>query len=290
MDWDSVDNLLNDGNQQNPNAANAGDGPKHIAWLTFIEIMGPHLKTVVETHSGGGIYRVPPNSFCVGLGSSSILGRSQFAAEIPATDQREVYFSASGDQALRHMPDGCRYIAFDKCVGAANRLKEVAHGRERSRDLDSRAVSYAGNGDPATSLRRLLQNVDSPVLAMVDPWTLPDLRNASDDIRSARHVRSILFGVTSVHFGHGRELSEQGWGEIARAFSEARLNCITWKWKGKAVPTEESRHLFFLLLSTPNLQESDVLLEGLIAEHKILVNLRAGEYGYASDGPQAIRV
>ena len=58
MPWRAVENLLDGGNRQTDNAANAGDGPKHMACLTFISVLGTWLKTFVGTHPGGGIYEV----------------------------------------------------------------------------------------------------------------------------------------------------------------------------------------------------------------------------------------
>ena len=275
--WKAVVNELRDGNQQNANAANAGDGPKHVAWLTFISMLGDRLKTLVETHSGGGIYEVPRDRFCVKLPAESILGKHQRDWKLPVAGVGNVYYSASGDQALCHLPPGSRYVAFDKCGKTAERLRAVAEWRGRGDCLDSRG-GYAGNGSRETSLACVLSAAQCPLLIMVDPFAANDLERAAGEVCQIADARSILFGAS-----HGED---SRWHRIIDDFCER--DRIVWKWRGDASPRERSGYLFLLLISGPQEREIDQLCGRLQREHDLLWKCRGPDYGYTSDGPERL--
>ena len=286
---DSIAALLQDGNAQNRHAANAGDGPKHIGWLTFIEILGDGLGTLVETHSGGGVYRVAENQFCVGLPATSILGRHQATAGLPPPDKGGAYYSASGDQALLRMPVRCTYLAYDKERTTANRLQAVARWRGRQASLDSRSASYMGDGDPSTTVGAHIKNkldVDRSgvVLAMIDPFKVSDLERACRLVAPVGDLRTIAFGVAGLH--RGTADSKAGWDRAVDRF--AGRHRVAWTWTGLPTPGADPQHLFFLLLVTPEPAEAKALQERLSEEHALLTDCRAGAYGYTSEGPRSV--
>ena len=137
MTWNDVLAAMDDGNIQNGNAANAGDGPKHMMLLHMMRLMRKRLQTIVETHAGGGVYCVPSDSFCLNVPGESILTQHQRRANLPPASEGQVYYSASGDQILSNMPPECTYIAFDNNPRTRERLQAVARYRGREQSLRS---------------------------------------------------------------------------------------------------------------------------------------------------------
>ncbi len=238
---------------------------------------------VLETHSGGGVYRVASDRFCLDLPEKSILGRRQRAAGLAVPEGATAFYSASGDQALSHIPAACKYVAFDTNAVTGRRLAAVANWRERTKNLDSRPYSYAGNGDPATGLPALIQALPKPLLVMADPFELGDLERASRGLEGLAGARCIFFGVTR---HRSTADSESGWRGISEKFrGQSR---ITWKWTGNAGRHDNSRNLFFLLMTTAVKEEGAELFQKLANEHKLLSKARGSTHAYASDGPKVM--
>jgi len=277
--WGELDILLNDGNPQNGNAANAGDGPKHIAWLTTIDVMGANLKLLLETHSGGGVYVVPEASFCVDLPEDSILGRHQRHAALPPRTSGGRWYSASGDQALLRMPTGCAYVAYDNRPTTSERLEHVACLRSRARDLDARPLPFRAYR-PSDSARAVIgQHEPASTLVMIDPLRVKDIDVSPTTRQGMKHQTypTLLFGARG-HEGRGTREFDEAWS--AASWLLGSTHPIEWVWRGQRTPREPHKNSFHLLIALPDREAAHMVLERLMAEHRILLGARSRSHGY----------
>jgi hypothetical protein len=258
--------MLDDDNIQNRNAANAGDALKHAALLACLETAGSPLRTIVETHAGGGIYRVPADSFCIGLPEESILGRHQRRAALPPADPDCAFYSASGDQILTHLRDGGRYIAFDNNPLTSQRLRLVAAYRGRAEALQTQDDFRGGNGP---SLADVLRECDpSSSLVMVDPLDAADMDAAMPMIDEAFLV--LVFGAEPYFGWEKRQRFEKAWqtGQKRGRFFETA-------WCGDGRPDHRSRYAFHLFaFSGRGGVVPDSLFEAMMMEIKRLRECR----------------
>ncbi|MGC8542045.1 MAG: hypothetical protein ACP5QA_15650 [Phycisphaerae bacterium] len=292
--------LFLDANAQNKHSANAGDGPKHIAWLTIMRMLADlptgSLKSIVETHSGGGIYAVAPDSFCLNLPPASILARHQAAAQLSPRPDGTSLYSASGDQALLNMPADCNYFAYDINTTTAQRLAAVAAYRNRTHNFTSINHSCLDQTARETSLATLLHTIAKPALIMSDPFDLADLATIARVIAPICDARTIMFGVAK----HGDPLAAAQWQAAIAIFSNQHR--IQWLWQGTAtpaaVPTDTpvagasaasvGAYLFYLLIAVPTEQEQASLYAMLLDEHKLLAEARTHSHSYTSTGPHCL--
>lgn len=274
---DALVPLLADDNRQNKNAANAGDGPKHAAWIACMQRLGNRLALVVETHAGGGIYQVPADSFCVGLPDASILGRHQRAAGFPTAPVGTTYYSASGDQALVLLPAAARYVAFDKEQRTTKRLALLAKARRRDAALEARPTSFKGNGDHRTAVSAVL-TVCRPdaTLLMVDPFGSGEFAPAKE--AASRRVSSVVFGARMPN----DPKFECEWMDLVRSF-QSSLSAFEWTWAGSRQPGQKDSLRFYLLVGLAERADAEAVLATVRDEHAVFERERRQSHAYTGE-------
>ena len=247
---------------------------------------GDSLQTIVETHSGGGIYRVPADNFCLNVPARSILAQHQTAAALPSAAAAPAgpglaYYSASGDQILTKMPKGCTYVAFDANPRTRQRLQRVAEYRGRADSLKQHVDFRGGNGGPSAA--DVVKGCDPKrTLVMVDPFKAADLDAAMNLIPP--EFRSLWF-LAKVYDGHRRDRqaqraqAEEVWERLRGVYGH---DMAVWSWEADTAPGLPSDYEFALLAAMPQGGAMDLYVD-LLPEHHLLSEQLDRAYDYQGE-------
>ncbi len=189
-----------------------------------------------------------------------------------------VFYSASGDQALLQLGEKARYIAFDKAESTAQRLMEVAKARGRNAQLESRPMSFKGNGDPETSVTAVLRRADpEATLLMVDPFGSGEFGPGCD--AADRRIPTVIFGAKRP----SDPVFDTEWKALQTAFAAKEMPMIRWTWKGSEGPGEQRRYHFHLLVALRAPDDATGVLTVLQKEHEVFEATRGQSHRYSGE-------